>query len=252
MEPILEVKNVSKAFPRAGVSDFYAVKDVSFRLFPGEILGIVGQSGSGKSTVAKLITRLMDATDGQILVDGTDITRLSSRQMAPIYQKLQMVFQTPVGSFDPRKTLGSGIIEGARNRGVPKAQAEQKAKKLLLQCGLNEEFFHRYPHEVSGGQCQRAAIARALMSEPKVLILDEATSALDVTVQKQIMELLSVLQKENNLSYIFICHNLALVQQFCDRLIVMCDGEIAEAGTPDEVILAPKSDYTKKLLEAVF
>lgn len=252
MEPILEVKNVSKAFPRAGASDFYAVKDVSFRLFPGEILGIVGQSGSGKSTVAKLITRLMDATDGQILVDGTDITRLSPRQMAPIYQKLQMVFQTPAGSFDPRKTLGSGIIEGARNRGVPKAQAEQKAKKLLLQCGLSEEFFHRYPHEVSGGQCQRAAIARALMSEPKILILDEATSALDVTVQKQIMELLSVLQKKNALSYIFICHNLALVQQFCDRLLVMYDGEIAEAGTPDEVILAPKSDFTKKLLEAVF
>lgn len=252
MEPILEVKNLSKAFPRGGAPDFYAVKNISFQLFPGEILGIVGQSGSGKSTVAKLVTRLMDATDGQILVDGTDITRLSPRQMAPIYQKLQMVFQTPSGSFDPRKTLGSGIIEGARNRGVPKAQAEQKAKKLLLQCGLSEEFFHRYPHEVSGGQCQRAAIARALMSEPKVLILDEATSALDVTVQKQIMELLSVLQKENSLSYIFICHNLALVQQFCDRLLVMCDGEIAEAGTPDEVILTPKNDYTKKLLEAVF
>jgi peptide/nickel transport system ATP-binding protein len=162
-----------------------------------------------------------------------------------------MVFQMPKGSFDPRRTLGDGICESLRNQGVPKAEREAKARNLLEQCGLSSDFLQRYPHQVSGGQCQRAAIARALMCDPEILILDEATSSLDVTVQKQIMELLRELQQKKELAYLFICHNLALVQQFCDRVIVLYDGKIVEQGLPDDVILRPESEYAKRLVEAV-
>jgi peptide/nickel transport system ATP-binding protein len=212
----------------------------------------VGESGSGKSTIAKLITRQIDATTGTIEIDGQDITKLTGRQLIPVYAKIQMVFQTPTGSFDPRRTLGDGICESLRNKGVSKAEREAKARGLLEQCGLPGEFLERYPHQVSGGQCQRAAIARALMCDPRILIFDEATSALDVTVQKQIIELLQQLQKEKNLAYLFICHNLALVQQFCDKVIVLYDGKIVEHGLPDEVILHPQSDYAKRLVDAIF
>lgn len=252
MEPILQVKDLSKAFSRTGKPDFYAVNHVSFDVAPGEKLGIVGESGSGKSTIAKLITRLIDATTGQIIIDGQDITNLKGRQLIPVYNKIQMVFQTPVGSFDPRRTLGDGIGESLRNKGVSKDKIDVRCRELLEKCGLPGDFVRRYPHEVSGGQCQRAAIARALVDDPKILIFDEATSALDVTVQKQIIELLQDLQKENNLSYLFICHNLALVQQFCDRLIVISDGQIVESGTPNQVIMHPNHPYTKKLVESVF
>lgn len=142
------------------------------------------------------------------------ITRLKGKDLIPVYAKIQMVFQSPTGSFDPRRTLGDGICESLRNKGVPKAEREAKALALLESCGLPGEYLERYPHQVSGGQCQRAAIARALMNDPRILIFDEATSALDVTVQKQIIELLQKLQKEKKLAYLFICHNLALVQQF--------------------------------------
>lgn len=251
MEPKLEVRNLSKVFEQSGKC-FYALKDVSFCLYPGEILGIVGESGSGKSTAAKLITRLTDISEGEILLDGQEITHLTGKGLIPVYEKIQMVFQTPTGSFDPRRTLGDGITESLRNKGIPKTAAIEKARMLLQQCGLSEEFLNRYPHEVSGGQCQRAAIARSLMNDPHILVLDEATSALDVTVQKQIMELLQALQKEKNLSYLFICHNLALVQEFCSRVIVLYDGKIVEEGTPDEVICNPTSEYTKSLVNAVF
>lgn len=252
MQPILQVKDLSKAFSREGKPDFYAVDHVSFSLMPGEKLGIVGESGSGKSTIAKLITRLIDSTTGQIIVDGQDITNLKGRRLIPVYSKIQMVFQNPVGSFDPRRTLGDGIGESLRNKGMPKSEVEARCRELLEQCGLPGDFANRYPHEVSGGQCQRAAIARALANDPRILIFDEATSALDVTVQKQIMELLQDLQKEKNLSYIFICHNLALVQQFCDKVIVLYDGKIAEQGFPDDVILRPRSEYAKRLVDAIF
>ena len=252
MEPILQVIDLSKSFHKAGKEDFFAVDHVSFSLMPGEIMGVVGESGSGKSTIAKLVTRLLDATTGQILLDGQDITHLTGSALIPVYAKIQMVFQTPAGSFDPRRTLGDGICESLRNQGVSKAERLKKARALLEQCGLPGDFTDRYPHEVSGGQCQRAAIARALMCDPKLLIFDEATSALDVTVQKQIIELLQELQKAKDLAYLFICHNLALVQQFCDRVIVLYDGKIVEQGLPDDVILHPKSDYAKRLVDAIF
>ena len=219
---------------------------------PGEILGIVGESGSGKSTLARLITRQIDADSGTIEIDGQEITGLKGRKLIPVFRKIQMVFQSPVGSFDPRRTLGDGICESLRCRGIPKSEREDKARFLLEQCGLSSDFMERYPRQVSGGQCQRAAIARALMCDPEIMIFDEATSALDVTVQKQIIELLQKLQKENSLAYLFICHNLALVQQFCDRVIVVYGGKIAEQGTPDDVILHPKSEYAKSLVKAIF
>ncbi len=252
MDPVLKVTDLSKYFSRAGKNGFFAVDHVSFAVMPGEILGIVGESGSGKSTIAKLITRQIDATAGTIEIEGQDITGLKGRDMIPVYAKIQMVFQMPKGSFDPRRTLGDGICESLRNQGKPKAECEAKARGLLEQCGLPGDFLERYPHQVSGGQCQRAAIARALMCDPKILILDEATSALDVTVQKQIMELLQELQQKKELAYLFICHNLALVQHFCDKVIVLCDGKIVEQGLPDDVILRPKSEYAKRLVDSVF
>lgn len=251
MKPLLEVEEIYKTFLINGKEKFTAVDGVSFKLYPGEILGIVGQSGSGKSTVAKAVARLIDVDSGSIKIEGEDITRAKNRQLKSFYRRLQMVFQSPAGSFNPRCTLGSGISESLINSGLSRTEALAKAEELLVQCGLPAKFSRRYPHEVSGGQCQRAAIARALAIEPKILLCDEATSALDATVQKQIIELLGSLQEKTGMAYIFICHNLALVQQFCQRVLVMHEGKVVEEGTPDAVIMHPQSAYTRKLVEAV-
>ena len=233
MNTLLEAEHLTKVFAQRGKEPFKAVDDVSFSLQAGETLGIVGESGSGKSTLAKMITRLTDITDGTLKFQGKDITKLKQSQLRDVYGNIQMVFQNPAGSFDPRRTLGDGIGESLRNRGMKKADIAIMVKELLEQCGLEEELAKRYPHEVSGGQCQRAAIARALAVEPKVLICDEATSSLDVTIQKQIME-------------------LALVQSFCDKVLVLYDGKVVESGKPDAIINEPKEAYTKKLVDAVF
>lgn len=251
MKTVLKVENLTKTFYSSGKSAFTAVNHVSLELHEGEILGIVGESGSGKSTIAKLITRLIDASEGTISLNGKDITNLKGKELRDVYKDIQMIFQNPAGSFNPRRTLGQGIGESLQNSGMPKAEIKKRVEELLVQCGLQAELASRYPHEVSGGQCQRAAIARALAIEPKILICDEATSALDVTVQKQILELLTDLQKKKQMSYIFICHNLALVQMLCDRVIVLYEGKIAEEGVPDDVILNPQSEYTKKLIDSV-
>ena len=238
MSTLLEAEHLTKIFTQRGKESFKAVDDVSFTLKPGETLGIVGESGSGKSTLAKMITRLTDITEGTLKFEGKDITRLKHNQLKDVYGNIQMVFQNPVGSFDPRRTLGDGIGESLRNRGMKKADIEKRVAELLEQCGLSSEFAKRYPHEVSGGQCQRAAIARALAIAPRLLICDEITSALDVTVQKEILELLNALRTRQGrgLSILFICHDISLVQQFCDRVLVMYHGEIVEEGTPDEVV----------------
>lgn len=251
MKPVLEIKNLTKTFVTEGKSDFTAVDHVSFQLYPGETLGIVGESGSGKSTLARIISRLIDATEGSIFLDEQDVTEIKGKKLRTYYKDIQMVFQSPVTSFDPRRSLGDGIGESLRNQGLSKKEAKKEALCLLQQCGLSSEFYERYPHEVSGGQCQRAAVARALAVKPQIVICDEATSALDVTVQQQIIELLRELKKERNLAYLFICHNLALVQMFCDRVLVMNDGKIVEEGTPDEVIMYPKDEYTKMLVKSV-
>ena len=253
MEPILRVENLRKTFSRQGQADFAAVNGIDFELFPGECLAIIGESGSGKTTAVNLIARLLDATSGSVFLDGREITHLRGRQLRQVYKTMQMVFQTPTDSFDPRRTLGDGIGESLRNAGVSRKETRERVGELLKKCGLSPEFASRYPHQVSGGQCQRAAIARALAIEPKLLICDEATSALDVTVQKEIIELLNALrsQQGRNLSILFICHDISLVQQFADRVLVMYRGEIVEEGTPDEVIRNPKNDYTKRLIDSV-
>jgi oligopeptide transport system ATP-binding protein len=251
VKPVLETINLTKSFHHGSDRSFKAVDDVSFCLYPGESLGIVGESGSGKSTVARLITRLVKPTSGDVLIDGQNLNRMSPGELREVYGRIQMVFQDPVSSFDPRKTLGSGIGESLRNRGFKKQEIEERTAALLEQCGLPPSYAARYPHEVSGGECQRAAIARALAIEPEILICDEATSALDVTVQQQILELLMQLKQTRSLSFLFICHNLALVQLFCDRVLVMYDGKIVETGTPDEIINEPGEEYTRNLVDSV-
>ena len=226
MEPILSVSGLTKTFSRQGQADFTAVKNISFDLFPGECLAIIGESGSGKTTAVN---------------------------MREVYRTMQMVFQTPADSFDPRRTLGDGIGESLRNAGLSRKETREKVEALLKDCGLPPEYAGRYPHQVSGGQCQRAAIARALAIAPRLLICDEITSALDVTVQKEILGLLNTLRTRQGrgLSILFISHDISLVQQFCDRVLVMYRGEIVEEGTPDEVIRNPKNDYTKRLIDSV-
>lgn len=251
MEPLLQISHLTKNFSDGKEDEYKAVDDVSFELFPGEKLAIIGESGSGKTTVVNMITRLLDSTDGKILLDGEDITHYKRNKMKNIYRKMQMVFQTPTESFDPRCRLGDAVAESLRNAGIPKKEAMEIVKELFKQCGLPENFMKRYPHEVSGGQCQRAAIARAIAIKPRLLILDEATSALDVTVQAEILQLLDNLQEERQMSYLFICHDIALVQNFCDRVLVMYQGEIVEQGKPDDVIQKPEHAYTRRLIDSV-
>ena len=179
-EPILSVSGLTKTFKLRGREDVRAVRDVTFDLLPGECLGLIGESGSGKTTLVHLITGLTPATSGSVVLDGLDVTKLKGKALRAAWKKMQVVFQTPTESFDPRRTLGDGICESMRNNGLSKADARKRAGELLERCGLPADFAKRYPHEVSGGQCQRAAIARALAIEPKLLICDEATSALDV------------------------------------------------------------------------
>lgn len=250
MEPILEVRDLTKIFS-GQEQDFAALKGVSFCLYPGETLGIVGESGSGKSTLARVICRLTEASGGQILLEGKDLSKARGRELREAYRKLQMVFQSPAGSFDPRRTIGFSVGEGLLNQGFSRSQARNRSAELLEQCGLPAETGRQYPHQLSGGQCQRAAIARALALSPSILICDEATSALDVTVQKQIMELLGHLKESRSLSYLFISHNLALVQSFCDRILVMHEGRIVEEGETDQIIRFPQSEYTRYLIESV-
>lgn len=253
MKKVLEVNNLTKNFKGKNKQEFTAVSNIDFCLYEGECLGIIGESGSGKSTTVNMITRLIEPTDGTITIDGEDITHIKGKALQSLYKKLQMVFQSPIESFDPRCTLGDGIAESLRNNGFSKKEAAAAVEKVLEKCGLDRSFAGRFPHEVSGGQCQRAAIARALAIEPTILICDEATSALDVTIQKEIIDLLRSLRESHGkkLSILFICHDLALVQDFCDRVLVMHDGEIVEQGIPDEIIKNPKNDYTKRLIESV-
>lgn len=250
MRKILEVNNLKKTFYK-GKTAYPAVDDISFSMEEGTCLGLVGESGCGKSTTAKLITHLIKPEEGRILLNGEEIQNAKGKQLKKIYTNVQMVFQTPQDSFDPRRSLGDGIMEGMINQGIGRKEARQKMLDLLQMVELEPKYASRYPHEVSGGQCQRAAIARALAVEPQLIICDEATSALDVTVQAQIVELLRKLQREMGLSILLICHDLALVQELCDRVLVMYQGKIVEQGTPDEIIRNPREEYTKILIDSV-
>lgn len=253
MHTILDVKDLTKNFYK-NKQLFTAVNHISFQLRQGECLGLVGESGCGKSTTVKMLTHLLKPDSGEILLEGTEIQHLKGKALKKLYTEIQMVFQIPQDSFDPRRTLGDSIMdsimESMRNHNVSRKEAQNRLWQLLQQVELPSELADRYPNQVSGGQCQRAAIARALAVNPKILICDEATSALDVTVQAQIIELLKRLQQEMDLSILLISHDLALVQHLCDRVIVMYQGNIVEQGTPDRVINAPENDYTKMLIEA--
>lgn len=249
-ETILKAEHLKKVFT-SGKKTFTAVDDVSFELKKGQCLGIVGESGSGKSTIARMITGLEHMTEGAVILLGKDITDLKAKEMRKVYRDIQMVFQMPVESFDPRRTLGDGIMESLRNMGMSVREAKKRAGELLIRCGLTPEFAARYPHEVSGGQCQRVAIARALAVGPLVLICDEATSSLDVTVQKQVLNLLQELKEKEGLSLLMISHDLALVQAFCDEVLVLYQGKTVEMGTPDEIINHPCSEYTRILMDSV-
>ena len=253
MEPVLKVSDLTKVFTGRGHADLTAVDHISFELHSGECLGLIGESGSGKTTVVNMITRLLDATEGSVVLDGEDITRVRGKELRMAYRKMQMVFQTPADSFDPRRTLGDGIGESLRNLGLSREETKKEVARLLTECGLTPDFAGRYPHEVSGGQCQRAAIARALAVKPKLLICDEATSSLDVTIQKEIVALLNELrsQRGGELSILFICHDIALVQQFCDRVLVMYRGRIVEQGIPDAIIRDPGDAYTRRLIDSI-
>jgi peptide/nickel transport system ATP-binding protein len=251
MQPVLEVKGLRKVFERRGHPDFTAVDGVDFAIQPGECVGLVGGSGCGKSTVAQMITRLLEPTDGEVALMGRSIAHATKTELRMLSRDVQMVFQNPVSSFDPRRTLADGIAEGLRNAGTGKREAHERAVELLVRCGLPAELADRYPREVSGGQCQRAAIARALATDPALIIFDEATSALDVTVQAQIVELLGDIRREIGAAYLFICHDLALVQGFCDRVLVMRAGVIVEEGPAASVIANPRHPYTRQLVDAV-
>lgn len=250
-EPVLQAIGLTKRFERKGRSDVVAVDDVTFDVFAGECVGLVGSSGSGKSTIAQMVTRLIEPTSGQVVVCGRDVTHARGKELRALAKDVQMVFQNPASSFDPRRTLGEGIEESLRNFGMGKAEAQERARSLLVRCDLPASFANRHPREVSGGQCQRAAIARALAPNPKLIICDEATSALDVTVQAQVVELLRDVRRESSAAYLFICHDLALAQDFCDRILVMQTGRIVEEGPSREVTTHPRHSYTRQLLDAV-
>lgn len=248
---ILRGRNLNKKYKKKG-HDHIAAEDINFELYRGECLAIVGESGCGKSTLAKMIMNLETVDSGQIILEHQDITNLRGKKLNHVYQEIQMVFQDAIGSFNPKMTIGDSILEYICSLcSVSKKNWEEKLDELLTLVGLPIEFKHRYPHQLSGGQCQRAAIARALSSHPKVLVFDEATSALDVSVQAQVIQLLKRMREELNISYIFITHDLALVSHFCDRVIVMQSGKIVEEGLVDEVLNAPQSHYTKLLLSSI-
>lgn len=251
MGRILEIKNLKKTFYK-NKKPYTAVDEISFYMEEGSCVGIVGESGCGKSTTAKMITRLAEPDSGRILLNGHEVIGGGKKDLKELYRNVQMVFQSPQDSFDPRCTLGDGIMESMLNNGMKKKDAKIRVKDLLSMVELEPEYADRYPHEVSGGQCQRAAIARALAVNPRLLICDEATSALDVTVQAQILKLLKKLREEIGLSILMICHDLALVQNFCDYVLVMYRGKIVEEGVPDEIIQRPKEEYTKMLVNSVF
>ncbi|MEI7562023.1 MAG: oligopeptide/dipeptide ABC transporter ATP-binding protein [Actinomycetes bacterium] len=257
MSNLLEVKNLSKNFTsrvRLGAekSVVQAVSNISFELAQGESLGLVGESGCGKSTTGRIIAKLIEPTSGQIIFNGQDITKFSEKDMKPIRGDIQMIFQDPFSSLNPRQTVGSIIGMPFKVNSIePKQGLKPKVQELLEMVGLNPEHYNRFPHEFSGGQRQRIGIARAIALNPKLLICDEPVSALDVSIQAQILNLLNDLRRELNLSLIFIAHDLAVVRNFCDRVAVMYLGKLAEVGSGDEIFDHPHHPYSKALLSAV-
>lgn len=255
---LVEVKNIKKYFPVKGgiwgreVARVYAVDDVSFTLKEGETLGLVGESGCGKSTLGRTILRLYEPTAGQVIIDGDEITKLSPKQLRAKRREMQIVFQDPFSSLNPRMTIGSILAEPfVIHKTVPKSEIPAKVAHLLKVVGLRPDAADKYPHEFSGGQRQRIGIARAIALNPKLIIADEPVSALDVSIQSQILNLLADLKKELKLTYIFIAHDLAVIQHISDTVAVMYLGKIVEYTSADRLYAGPKHPYTKALIAAI-
>ena len=250
--PILELRNISKTFRTDDGKEVRAVRDASLSVYPGECVALVGESGCGKSTIARMVTRLIDPTGGEIILDGRDISKTEGKELRELYRDIQMVFQDPYSVFSPRMNIGTFLGEGLVYHGImDRAQATEEAKKLLELVELPPELMDRMPHQLSGGQLQRIVVARAVSIRPKLLLLDEATSALDVSVQKQVLKLLVRLRKEFDLTYLFIGHDLAVVQTIADRIAVMYAGVIVEELKSEELDKA-QHPYTQRLLQSVF
>ncbi|MER9999044.1 ABC transporter ATP-binding protein [Mesorhizobium sp. M0051] len=253
---VLEVQKLDKTY-RPGIGFFsrsrivHAVKQVSFEVRQGRTLGIVGESGSGKSSLGRVLLKLLDSDGGSILFDGKDIAALSDSEFRPMRPHIQMIFQDPFASLNPRQTIAKILTVGPMAHGLSAPEARAKALRLLRLVGLDEGAYDRFPHEFSGGQRQRIGIARALMMDPKVLVADEAVSALDVSIQAQILDLLASIQEEIKIAMIFITHDLRVASRICDEILVMNRGEVVECGPPSQIFRSPHHPYTRQLISAI-
>jgi peptide/nickel transport system ATP-binding protein len=258
-DALLRVEAVQKYFPITGggilkrkIGDVKAVESITFDVVPGETLGVVGESGCGKSTAGRTILKLLDPTGGRIIFDGRDITNLSRKQMVPLRREMQMIFQDPYSSLNPRHTVGAIISAPFKVQGVKPARGIQsEVQDLMARVGLNPEHFNRYPNEFSGGQRQRIGIARAIALRPKLIVCDEPVSALDVSIQAQVVNLLEDLQDEFRLAYVFIAHDLSVVRHISDRIAVMYLGRIMEIADSERIYMTPLHPYTHALISAV-
>jgi oligopeptide/dipeptide ABC transporter ATP-binding protein len=251
--PLVEVRDVVKHFPLTRGVAVRAVDGVSFDVREGETFGLVGESGCGKSTLARVITRLLEPTAGTVRFQGEDISHRSPKQLKPMRRDLQMIFQDPYSSLNPRKTVGSIVAEPFAIHGLLTGSGERRraVQELMEQVGLNPEHYNRFPHEFSGGQRQRIGVARAVALKPKLIVADEPVSALDVSIQAQILNLLRDLQRDLGLTIVFIAHDLSVVRHMCDRIAVMYLGQIVELATSDELYAHPRHPYTGALMSAV-
>lgn len=255
--PLIEVEHLKKYFPiRKGllareVARVHAVDDVTFAVREGETLGLVGESGCGKSTLGRTIVRLLEPTEGSVVFEGRDISKLGTRALRPLRRQMQMVFQDPYASLNPRKRVGSIIGTPLKIHGVARSERRQRVQELLETVGLSPEHYNRYPHEFSGGQRQRIGVARALALNPKLIVADEPVSALDVSIQSQMLNLLDDLQRELQLTYIFIAHDLGVVRHVSNRIAVMYLGKLVELSPAEELYQRPIMPYTEALLSAV-
>jgi len=250
--PLVQVEDLSKKFPVGGGAHVHAVEHVSLHVDRGETLAVVGESGCGKSTLAHLMIRLLEPSGGRITLDGVDITTLGSRAMREHRRKMQIIFQDPFASLDPRQTVGDAVAKPLRVHKVCKGdELDERVAKLFVRVGLEADMMRQYPHQFSGGQRQRVCIARALTLEPEPLIADESVSALDVSIQAQVINLMMELQEEMGLSYLFISHDLAVVERVSHRVAVMYLGQIVEIGSRSAIFENAQHSYTKRLLDAV-